>query len=138
MKFQADTNINSPASMVWKELTNISDWHKWDPNIIKIEGQLALGNKIKIFTKLSDRAFPVKVEKMDPEKQMIFSGGLPFGLFHGKRVFSIVSNGDGTVKFDTTETFTGPLAKVFQKKMPDLTPYFVTFVNGLKNRCESN
>ena len=136
-EYRANTTINAPADKIWSILTNTGAWPEWDPSCDRIEGTVALGAKIKAFTKLSPgRAFPVKVTELAPNQKMTWSGGMPFGLFKGERTFTLSSDGPGRTSFELREVFSGPMLALIGKSIPDMTDAFQGFVNGLKKRAE--
>ena len=62
MKFSTSISIDAPAMKVWQILTNAEAYPDWDPGMIRLEGEIAPGNKITAYTKISpERAFPVTV-----------------------------------------------------------------------------
>ena len=135
-EYVATTTINAPAEAVWAVLTDGSKWPEWDPFCEKIEGTIALGNKIKAFTKLSPgRAFPVKVAEFVPNERMTWTGGMPLGLFKGERTFVLESNG-ATTDFELRERFSGPMLRIIGGSIPDMTEAFNAYVAGLKSRVE--
>ena len=137
MEYRASASIAAPPEKVWAVLTDVAKWPEWDPFCEKIEGNLALGNKIKAFTKLSPgRAFPVKVTELDAPKRMEWSGGMPLGLFKGVRTFQLVPSGSGT-EFTLHEKFSGPMLALIGKSIPDMSEAFEKFVHGLKQRSEA-
>jgi hypothetical protein len=138
-EFKASTSIQAPAEKVWSILTNVSAWPEWDPNCDKVEGQAVLGNKLKIFTKLSPgRAFPVKVTELTPNRIMTWTGGMPFGLFTGVRTYTLDSRSDGNVDFTMHEVFSGPMLGLIGKSIPDMNAAFAQFCSGLKSRSEKS
>lgn len=138
LEYNASTEIDASAERVWEILTKASDYPEWDPYCIRIEGTILPGAKIKAFTKLApDRAFPVEITTFKPGKKMVWSGGMPLGLFKGERFFEITPSAAGGVSFTVREVFTGPLLPLFRKSLPDMNEPFAAFVQGLKERAES-
>lgn len=136
--FQATTTIQSTPETIWQILTDAGGYPNWDPNMVKLEGTIAPGQKLKAYTTLDpNRAFPAKVTTFEPGRKMVWSSGLPLGLFKGERTFTITPNDDGTVQFKSQEIFTGLLLPIFGRALPDLTPTFRDFVAGLKKEAES-
>ena len=136
MEFKAQARIAAPASTVWQILTDGGSWPEWDPACIRIEGTIKEGNKIKVFTKLSPkRAFPVKVAEWVPNERMVWTGGMPFGLFKGVRTFTL-DEADGHTDFVMHEVFSGPLLGLIGKSIPDMSDVFTQFAQGLKTRAE--
>lgn len=134
--FSASTQINASPETLWNILTDASNFPKWDTHMIRIEGRIAAGEKIAAYTTLSpDRAFTVTVTEFEPHKRMVWSGGLPLGLFKSARTFEITPNGSG-VTFTTKETFSGLLLPIFGRTLPDLNPIFAEFCAGLKAYAE--
>jgi hypothetical protein len=68
---------------------------------------------------------------------MVWSGGMPLGLFKGERTFTLTPAEDGTVQFDMREVFSGPMLRLFGKSIPDMTEPFEKFAEGLKAKAES-
>lgn len=135
--FEATTTIAASPETIWQILTDAAGYPKWDPNMIRLEGTIALGRKIKAYTTLDPgRAFPAKVTTFEPGHKMVWTSGLPLGLFKGERTFTLTPNEDGRVTFKAREEFTGMLMPVFNRAIPDLTPTFRDFVAGLKKEAE--
>jgi hypothetical protein len=139
MHYRASRTIAAPPERIWSILTDGSRYTEWDPSMERLEGTIAPGEKLKVYTKLSPgRAFPIKVTGFEPNRRMEWSGGMPLGLFKGVRAFTLTPKGDGTTEFVTEEEYTGPFASMILKRMPDLTESFEGFAEGLKQRAESS
>jgi hypothetical protein len=68
--------------------------------------------------------------------RMVWSGGMPLGLFKGVRTFTLTPQGD-SVRFEMREVFSGPLSPLIERSLPDLQPAFDEFAASLKRRAES-
>ena len=136
--FSANTNIKASPDVIWRILTDAAHYPEWDPSAVRIEGTIADGQMITAYTKLSPRAFPVKVTNFNPNKGMQWVGGLPLGLFKGVRTFTLDPKKDGSVDFSIREEFSGPLLFLMGRTIPDMTKTFQDFVAGLKARAEAN
>lgn len=137
-QFQADATIKATPEAIWAILTDASAYPSFDPYCDKIEGTIAPGQKIKAFSKLSPgRAFPVRVSEFEPGRRMVWSGGMPLGLFKGERTFTLTPGDDGMVHFDMREVFSGPMLALIGKSLPDMTEPFEKFALGLKAKAES-
>jgi hypothetical protein len=98
---------------------------------------MAEGEKVTVRTEVSPgRAFPVKVTALEAPRRMVFTGGMPMGLFRGERTYTLTPS-DGGTAFRMREEYTGPLLGMIWKSMPDLQPSFDRFAAGLKQRVES-
>jgi hypothetical protein len=137
-QFQANTTIKATPEIIWQILTDAPSYPNWDPNMIRLEGTVAPGQKVVAYTKLSpEQAFPAKVTEFVPNQKMTWSSGLPLGLFKGERTFTLRPNGQGAVDVVVQETFTGLLMPILGRAIPDLTQSFRDFVSGLKKEAES-
>lgn len=137
-RYSATTTINAPPETVWRILTDASTFPTWDPSAIRIEGAIASGNQVTAYTKLSpDRAFPATVSEFEPNRKMVWSSGMPLGLFKGVRTFALVPKGAHATEFTLSEEFSGLLLPLFGRSIPDMDPVFKEAVAGLKQHAES-
>jgi hypothetical protein len=135
--FETSIGIDAPPQRVWSILTDTAHWPQFDPYCDRIEGRAALGETVKAFTKLAPgRAFPVKVTEFAAPRRMVWSGGMPLGLFKGVRTYTINPAGKGST-FAMREEFSGPLLALIGKSLPDMTEPFAAFAKGLKQKAES-
>jgi hypothetical protein len=135
MQFHASTTIDAPAQAVWDVLVDLASWHEWDPHVQSVSGTATLGGKVTVRTDLSSVAVPVEVAELDAPHRMVWTGGMPFGLFVGTRTFSL-DEVDGTTTFTLHEDFTGALLPLMRRVLPDLQPAFDGQVAGLRARVE--
>jgi uncharacterized protein YndB with AHSA1/START domain len=134
--YEASSFINATPERVWPILTDAAAWPTWDSGVAKVDGRVALGETVSITVKANPgRAFPVKVVQLDAPGRMVFLGGMPLGLFRGRRTYTLEPEGAGT-RFTMREEYTGPLAGMITKSIPDLGPSFRQFADGLKRRAE--
>lgn len=136
--YNAKVSIAATPQEIWTILADPVGYPEWDPGMIRVEGKLAEGEKVKFFTKFSpDKAFPVKITAFEPGKKMVLTGGMPLGLFKSERTHLLTPDGNGQTTFHTEEIFSGPLLPVFGRSLPDLTQSFEAFAAGLKRQAES-
>jgi hypothetical protein len=138
MKFyQASATIDATPESVWAILTDAPGYPDWDSGIVRVEGRITPGEKIKVISKVNPgRAFPVKVTEFTPARRMAWTGGMPLGLFKGERTFTLSPQGNGATALTVREEYTGPLLPLIWRTIPDLGPSFEQFVTGLKRRAE--
>ena len=139
MKFyHASSTIKASPEAIWAILTDAPGYSEWDSGIVRVEGRIMPGEKIKVISKVNPgRAFPVKVTEFEPGQRMTWSGGMPLGLFKGVRTFVLSPQGDGATTLNVREEYTGPLLPMIWRSMPDLGPSFEQFATGLKQRVET-
>lgn len=135
--FSTSITIQSSPETIWAILTDGAAWPAWNSTIDKVEGNIALGNKITVFSKVNPgRAFPLKVSEFVPSQRMVWSGGMPLGLFKGERTYTLTPK-NNEVEFSMREEFSGLMAPLITKSIPDLQPSFDTFAADLKRRAEA-
>ena len=136
--YEASADIRAEPGRVWAILTDGPAWSSWDSGVDRVDGRIAAGETITIHSKVAPgRAFPVKVTTFEPDRTMVFSGGMPLGLFKGVRTYTLAPHGDGQTRVHMREEYSGPLLGMMWRSMPDLQPSFDRFVKGLKQRAES-
>lgn len=135
--YEARILINASKETIWSILTDVSSYPAWNSYVDKVEGTVAPGNKLKIFTKVvPGKGFPAKVASLEPSDRMVWSFSAPLGMFKGERTFTLEQKGD-SVEFHTREVFSGWMAGPITKKMPDLQPSFDAWAADLKKRAEA-
>src|SRR5215475_12151669 len=126
--YRAATTIEASPEAIWAILTDAAGYPEWDPSVDRIEGRIAPGEKITAYTKLSPgRAFPATVIEFVPGRKMIWSSGLPLGLFKGERTFTLEPQSGGATQFSLQEVFSGLLLGLFGRSIPDMTATFEQF-----------
>ncbi len=135
--YEASSTINASAQSIWAVLTDAAGYTSWDSGVARVTGRIAPGEKITVVSKANPgRAFPVKVAEFVPGQRMVWSGGMPMGLFKGVRTYTLTPSANGVTKFSMREEYTGPLLPMIWRSMPDLGPSFQQFASGLKARAE--
>ncbi len=135
--FAVSAPIHATPEAVWAILTDGANWTTWNPTIEKFEGSITPGGKLKVYAKLSPgRAFPVRVSEFTPPQRMVWTGGMPLGLFKGVRTYTLTPTAGG-VEFAMREEFSGLLAPLITRSIPDLQPSFDEFAAALKRRAEN-
>ena len=135
--FEATATIEATPDAIWAILTDAPGYPTWDSGVDRVVGRIAPGEKITVHSQVAPgRAFPVEVVEFSPGRKMVWSGGMPLGLFKGVRSFTLAPQAAGTVTFTMREEYFGPLAPLITRSIPDLKPSFERFANGLKRRAE--
>ena len=129
--------IEAPPEVIWGLLTDSSGYRDWNPAVVSLEGEIADGETIELVSAVNpDRGFKLKVST-DAPTSMVWRDGMPLGLFKGVRTFNLEPVEGGT-DFSMTEVFSGPLAGMISKAIPDLQESFEQFASGLKDAAESD
>jgi hypothetical protein len=137
MEYRASSSIEADPDTIWAILADAGAYTEWDNGVVRIDGTIAPGERIKIYSELDPkRGHPVRVEEFEPGRGMTWKGGMPLGLFKGIRTFELAPEGDGVTRFTMDERFSGPLLRLIGPRLPDFGPSFEKFANGLKQRAE--
>jgi hypothetical protein len=129
--------IDAPPERIWELLTNPSSYSDWNPAVVSIDGTMAAGETIRLVSIVNPkRTFTIKVAELDPLRRMVWADGMPLGLFKGVRTYTLVPRGAQT-EFSMEEVFSGPLAPLITKAIPDLSESFELFAGGLKAGSEA-
>lgn len=129
--------VHAAPQKVWRLLTDAPGYPAWNTTVTRVNGRIALGEKVTVHVKISPgRAFPVKVVAFDAPRRMVWSGGMPLGLFNGERTYELQDNGSAGVAFVLREDYSGLLAPLITKSIPDLQPAFDEFAACLRARAE--
>jgi hypothetical protein len=116
-EFVTESTIRTAPERVWEILTNAPGYAEWNPEIVAIEGRMALNERIRARVSVGGgaiRAISLRVTTFEAPQRMEWTGGLPLGLFTGKRIFTVVP-GDGAVGFRMLVQMSGPLAGLMVK-----------------------
>lgn len=117
--------IHATPQKIWAILTNTKAYPNWNPFIKSLEGNLAVGSKIKARIEppqAQAMTFTPTILKFETNKEFVWLGRLWFkGLFDGQHKFELIDNGDGTTTFIQSETFKGVLVPLFSKMLDNNT-----------------
>jgi hypothetical protein len=135
--FASRASIRATPEKVWSILTDAPRYPQWNPTVTSVEGRIAAGERLSLHVKMTPgRAFPLTVAALEPPRRMVWRGGMPLGLFVGERTFTLTPEPDGLVDFSMRETFTGLLAPLIGRTLPDMQPAFDEFAAALKREAE--
>ncbi|MGH1490699.1 MAG: SRPBCC family protein [Acidimicrobiales bacterium] len=142
-RFHVEQDISAPAERVWQLLTDGPNYPSWNPAVLELDGTIAVGQRISLVSIVNPkRTFKLNVVEVSaptsasPSGRMVWSDGMPLGLFTGARTY-LVDERDGVTTFSMTEEYTGLLAGLITKSIPDMSDSFVQFAAGLKAAAEA-
>jgi len=131
--------IRATPDAVWRILTDSSGYAQWNPEIMAIEGQMGHNARIRARVKVGGgaiRSVGLRVTAFDAAShRMEWTGGMPFGLFVGRRTLEVKPR-DGGSEFRMHLRMTGPLAGMILKSLGDRQPEIDSFSAALKVRSE--
>src|SRR5262245_50913822 len=101
---------------------------------------MALGERIRARVKVGNgaiRTVPMRVTAFESPLRMEWTGGLPLGLFTGRRIFT-VTPADDAVEFRMLVQMSGPLAGLMVKAVGNRQVEIDSFSSALKARAEQH
>jgi len=124
--------IKADPAIVWALLTKASDYPRWNTTVTSIEGNIALGEKIKLKSTLdAKRTFKLKVKEFVPESKLVWGDG------QGQRIYTLTKNTNGTITFYMTEKIGGLMFPMYAKMIPSFDQSFEQFAADLKKESET-
>jgi hypothetical protein len=138
-QYTSSARIQATPEAVWAILTESAGYGRWNSEISRVDGRIALGEKIKAHVVLHGgkvQPVTVRVTELEPGRQMVWTGGMPLGLFTGRRTFSIRPCEGGATEFTMQVHFSGLLSSLIAKSLGDRQPDIDALVAGLKKWAE--
>ena len=118
----ATTTIHAAPEVVWHILTDAPAYPLWEPEVDRIDGTIAPGKRITVFTTYQPtRGVTFRVTEFVANRRMTWASGLPLGLYRRLRTFTLNPIGDDRVQITSGEEFSGPLLPRLAGSLPDLT-----------------
>lgn len=135
-KIEVGKVISAAPGVVWSKLTDAKALVAGDLGIVSLTGEMRAGGRLRLVSEVAPgRVFALKVTEFVPGRRMVWTSGMPLGLFKGVRTFTLTPVPGGT-ELKMSEVFTGLMLPMIWKSMPDLTPSFQKFATGLKQLAE--
>jgi len=135
MECKIAVSIRAPATRIWALLTDANDFPRWNSTVTSIEGDIEVGNKLKLRVPISERTFTPKVAEFVPPHRMVWSDGAA-PMFKGVRTFSLSQKPDGTTDFSMVEVISGLMLPMIKGSLPDFGPPFEQYASDLKREAE--
>ena len=137
-RYTVSRRIDAEPEKVWALLADASSYRQWNRAVVSIEGRIAAGETVSLVSIANPkRSFRLQVTELTAPTRMVWRDGMPLGLFTGERTY-LVEPREGVTHFEMTEEYTGLLAGVFTKAIPDLTESFNVFADSLKAAAEAS
>ena len=137
-EFLTRSTIRAAPEAVWEILTDAPGYAGWNPEIVAIEGRMAPGARIRARVKVGNgaiRTVPLRVTAFEAPSRMEWTGGLPLGLFTGRRILT-VTPGDGAVEFRMLVQMSGLLESLMVKAVGNRQVEIDGFSSALKVHAE--
>lgn len=124
-------HIDADAATVWRLLTAAAEWPRWNSTVVSLDGEIALGSKIKLVsTLLPSRTFSLKVKEFEPNARLTFGDAI------STRTYALSGDADGT-RVEVVERIGGPFFPFFARLIPPFDENFEQFTADLKKAAEA-
>jgi hypothetical protein len=118
IEVRAETDIDAPPAAVWRVLTDLPRFAKWNPFIREASGSAELGGTIHVRVQPSLRiplAFRAKVTVRDDHELRWKGHVLADWLAAGDHVFEVTALPNGRSHFVQVERFSGLLPRLAKR-----------------------
>lgn len=119
LEIKAATEIDAPAEAVWSVLTELEQFHTWNPFIREASGTTEVGGTVHVRVRpsLGGRlGFQATIVERTDNRALRWRGhvGAPW-LACGDHTFTIEPLGEHRVRFEQRETFSGVLPRLARR-----------------------
>ena len=132
--------IDAPVGLVWRVLTDIDAYGKWNPMTPKVTGKPAEGETLQLTARVGTRirVQEQKVYEIVPERKLVWSRAFGGELVRGVRTQWLEPLPDGRTRYSTQDVFAGPLAGMTRSLYGEtLHLGFQAMAEALKDTCEA-
>ncbi|MFN3196338.1 MAG: SRPBCC family protein [Chlorobiota bacterium] len=137
---ETEITINAKPDKVWNTLMKTDEYHKWNPFVRKLEGEIKKGNQIAITLKQvngKEMDFKPVITELAPQKELRWQGKLFIsGIFDGEHYFMLEPIEGNKTKFIHGENFSGILIPFMGGVLKSTEEGFKAMNEELKTRCE--
>jgi hypothetical protein len=142
MEVYTEIQIDSTPDLVWKILTNFSDYSSWNPFLTQVTGEVKKGATIHICVEppgLKSMNFTPIVTKVEANRELRWEGKFIIpNFFDGEHIFILEELDGRSVRFIHKEIYTGLLVPLMQKQLNKNTKQGFELMNqALKEKAES-
>jgi hypothetical protein len=111
LQVRAATEIRATPAAVWRVLTDLPRFRRWNPFIRAARGSTLKGGTVKVCVEAAiPLHFAARITERHDERELRWDGHVGADwLARGDHVFTITRLADGWVRFHQTETFSGLL-----------------------------
>ncbi len=140
-QISSSVEINASADCVWQILTDSPRLSEWNTFLVRLEGTIQPGKKLKVSLKLpggKPMTFRPKVLTAETNQELSWLGHFGFGgFFKGQHRFTIEPLDESTVRFTQEETFSGLFRPLLGSLLRKTGGAFEDMNRGLKARAEA-
>jgi len=137
---ESEREIEAPPEVVWRVLTDFAGYPEWNPFIVRIAGDLAVGQVLDLTIQPPGRramTFRPKVLRCEPDSEFRWLGHfLVPGLFDGEHAHLLEAIEAGRTRYSQSEAFRGLLVPLTGSLLAATQQGFDAMNTALKARAE--
>ena len=137
---ESEREIETPAEVVWRVLTDFAAYPEWNPFIVRIEGDLTVGQTLNLTIQPPGRramTFRPKILSCEPNRELRWLGRfLVPGLFDGEHAHLLDGLEAGRTRYRQNEAFRGLLVPFTGSLLAATQQGFDAMNTALKARAE--
>jgi hypothetical protein len=136
------TEINAPASTVWKILADTPAYPQWNPFMTRLDGTFQPGAKLTVTIEppgSKPQTFKPTVTEVESGRRVSWLGRLLMpGIFDGAHHLTVEPLSTTRSRFTQSETFTGVLVPLFRSLLKNTDAGFAAMNAALAARAEQD
>lgn len=129
---EVEVDIRATAAEIWAVLVDGASWADWTPTIVRLEGAIAPGGRVRLRSSLDPkREFALTIREFVPNERLTWGDAM------GQRTYALTPLRGAGVRFRMQEKIGGPFFPLFARMIPSFDESFDRFAADLKRRAES-
>jgi hypothetical protein len=140
MDLRDEIMIEAPAAEVWAVLTDTASYPTWNPFIVELTGELAVGSTLRAVIRVPGRrpmTFKPRLLTVSTDQELRWIGRLGVrGLLDGEHGFVLEAVAPDRTRFIQSERFSGVLVPLMRKSLAGTTDGFRMMNEALRTEVE--
>jgi hypothetical protein len=138
-EIKGSIDIDAPLGRVWKVVTDLKSYPKWNPWITRADGESNVGSKVAVTIQApgrKDTNFISEVIKVQPNQEIMMSGAVIKGMLRSTHMFKFEAIGESKTRAFQSVEFTGALSPMIGGLARDQQKGLDLMNEAMKKLCE--
>jgi hypothetical protein len=140
MELRDEIIIEAPAAEVWAVLTDTASYPAWNPFVVELTGELAVGSKLRAVIRVPGKrpmTFKPRLLAVSADRELRWIGRLGIrGLLDGEHTFELEAIAPDRTRFVQSERFSGALVPLMRKSLAGTVDGFRAMNEALETEVE--
>jgi len=132
---RVDVHIRAPGPRVWRLLTDVPGFPRWNSTVSQVEGEIREGAGLVLHVRGATQVFRPRVSGVVPAERMTWTGGIR-SLLRDVRTFVLRPCHDGSTDFALEGRLSGLLLPLARMALSELGRSFERTAEDLKRAAE--